>query len=86
MNSWGEPIKLVHHYGARLMEWSSIKARMRGGTSGTSAKPLYHPNVECENIFGNLTEHVREAEEREAEPLRIPSLLTGAIESMESAN
>ena len=33
MRAWGESIKLVHHYGARLLEWCSIKARMRGSTS-----------------------------------------------------
>ena len=36
MKAWGESIKLVHHYGARLLEWSSIKARMRGCTSDTN--------------------------------------------------
>ena len=36
MKAWGESIKLVHHYGARLLEWSSIKARMRGSASDTN--------------------------------------------------
>ena len=36
MRAWGESVKLVHHYGARLLEWSSIKARMRGSTSDTN--------------------------------------------------
>ena len=36
MRAWGESIKLVHHYGARLLEWSSIKARMRGSSSDTN--------------------------------------------------
>ena len=36
MKLWGESIKLVHHYGARLLEWSSIKARMRGSASDTN--------------------------------------------------
>ena len=33
MKAWGESVKLVHHYETRLLEWSSIKARMRGCTS-----------------------------------------------------
>ena len=35
MESWGESIKRVHHHGARLIEWSSIKAGMTGSTSAT---------------------------------------------------
>jgi hypothetical protein len=38
MKLWGESIKLVHHYGARLLEWSSITARMRGGSSDTDTQ------------------------------------------------
>lgn len=41
MKSWGESMKLVHHYGVRLTEWSSIKARMRG-SDGTANK--HNPN------------------------------------------
>ena len=68
------------------MEWSSIKARMRGTTSGTSAKPLYHPNVQCKTIFDNLTEQLGDVEEREVGRLRIPNSLAEAEASMERTN
>ena len=37
----------MHHYGARLIEWPSTKARMRGSTSGTGKhQSSEHTNFE----------------------------------------
>jgi hypothetical protein len=46
MKLWGESIKLVHHYGVRLLEWSSITARLRGRSPDTDTQSSKHIDFE----------------------------------------
>ena len=47
MKSWGNSMKLIHHYGVRLTDWSSIRARMRAGeakSKGTTGASSDQPD------------------------------------------
>ena len=66
MRAWGESIKLIHHYGARLLEWSSIKARMRGSSSDTN-KQRSSEHTEFEDDSDNDQQAEQSGAEAEAE-------------------